>query len=87
MVFKEISPAFVQAAPHTLGYDSPTGINAHAENIPLAGPLQGLFIDEAHLNQTGYGATISRWQRHHRRVGVASASIARRSSPSTASPG
>ncbi|HXU72263.1 MAG TPA: DUF4157 domain-containing protein, partial [Polyangia bacterium] len=40
-------------------YAKPGGFKAHAENIPLAGALEGLSIDEAHLDSTSYGATIS----------------------------
>ncbi|MDB4969419.1 MAG: hypothetical protein JWN44_5108, partial [Myxococcales bacterium] len=58
VTFKDLGGIVQAGASMTLGYDSQTGINAHAENIALAGPLNGLFIDEAHLNQTGYGATI-----------------------------
>ena len=35
------------------------GFHAKAENIPLSGALQGLSIDEAHLDGKSYGASIS----------------------------
>ncbi|MGZ3442135.1 MAG: hypothetical protein ACXVDD_21600, partial [Polyangia bacterium] len=55
---KEI-PSILHGGSLTFGYASPGGFHASASAIPLAGPLQGLTIDEAHLDGTSYGAKIS----------------------------
>ena len=52
-------PGILQGGTLSFGYSSTGGFHAHAENIPLSGALQGLSIDEAHLDGQSYGATIS----------------------------
>ncbi|HEX6835629.1 MAG TPA: hypothetical protein VF334_03600, partial [Polyangia bacterium] len=55
---KEI-PGILHGGSLSFGYSSTGGFHAKAEAIPLSGPLQGLTIDEAHLDGKDYGATIS----------------------------
>ncbi|HEY1585984.1 MAG TPA: hypothetical protein VGH63_09880, partial [Polyangia bacterium] len=52
-------PGILQGGTLSFGYSSTGGFHAHAESIPLSGALQGLSIDEAHLDGKSYGATIS----------------------------
>ncbi|MCA1665136.1 MAG: hypothetical protein LC659_12850, partial [Myxococcales bacterium] len=56
--FKKI-PGLLDGGTLSFGYSSTGGFHARAENIPLSGALQGLSIDEAHLDGQSYGATIS----------------------------